>query len=52
MSVVHAMREYSDTIRRLTMVVDMLFCRVAQHVSPDEIARIAEEMKSVLKDEG
>lgn len=49
MTLIHSMREQNRTIRRMTTMIDMLFVRVAQYVSSDELADIADEIAKILK---
>lgn len=49
MTLIHSMREQNRTIRRMTTMIDMLFVRVAQYASSDELADIADEIAQILK---
>lgn len=49
MTLIHSMREQNRTIRRMTTMIDMLFVRVAQYASSDELADIADEIAKILK---
>lgn len=49
MTLIHSMREQNRTIRRMTTMIDMLFVRVAQYASSDELADIADEIAEILK---